>query len=96
MDSIFSRYNVTFAGIFGSRVRNENRPDSDLDVLVDFQTDTTTLLDLVRMERELSDAVGVHVDLVTEEALSPYIRDSVLHDLRIVYGKRPGTSQAHS
>ncbi|MEL6849062.1 MAG: nucleotidyltransferase family protein, partial [Bacteroidota bacterium] len=54
--------------VFGSYARNEQRPDSDLDILVSFQA-RINLFDLVGIEQELSDKLGVKVDLVTRNAL---------------------------
>ncbi len=75
---------VSFAGIFGSYARGEAKPESDLDVLVKFSS-RKTLLEFIRLERRLSEMLGVKVDLVTEEFLSPYIRPNVLRDLKVLY-----------
>lgn len=61
-------YDVLKAGIFGSFARGENRPESDLDILVEF-VDTPSLLTLIRLENELSEILGIKVDLVTTGAL---------------------------
>ncbi len=71
--------------IFGSYVHDEEEPDSDLDVLVTFSK-TKSLLELVRIERELSEQIGIEIDLLTEGSLSPYLRDSVHKEMREVYG----------
>lgn len=71
--------------IFGSYVYDEERPDSDIDVLVIF-SDSKSLLDLARIERELSELIGIKVDLLTEGALSPYIKDNVHKEMIEVYG----------
>ncbi|MFW6041308.1 MAG: nucleotidyltransferase family protein [Thermoplasmatota archaeon] len=71
--------------IFGSYVHDNEGPDSDIDVLVKF-SETKSLLELVRMERELSEQIGIKVDLLTEKSLSPYIRDNVHKEMREVYG----------
>ncbi len=75
---------VSKLGLFGSMARGDATGHSDIDVLVEFSKEKS-LLGLVRLERELSEALGRKVDLVTAEALSPYIRDSVEEDLRILY-----------
>ena len=62
--------------IFGSYVKDEEKPGSDIDVLVTFSV-TKSLLELARIERELSEKIGIKVDLLTENSLSPYIRDHV-------------------
>lgn len=78
---------VAYAGVFGSVARGEETPGSDVDILIKFEK-PKSLLDIVRLERELSETIGRDVDLVTEASLSPYIRDAVLRDLRVFYGAR--------
>jgi hypothetical protein len=56
--------------VFGSRARDDARPGSDIDILVDF-SERKSLLDLVGMEQELSESIGMNVDLVTEKSVSP-------------------------
>jgi hypothetical protein len=55
-------------GLFGSFVRREDKPDSDIDILVRFK-ETISLLDLVRIQRELSEILQKKVDLITEQAI---------------------------
>jgi hypothetical protein len=62
--------------VFGSRARGDARPDSDLDLLVVFP-DETSLFDHVGMEMELSRMLGVKVELVPRDAVSPYMRESI-------------------
>ena len=71
--------------LFGSRARGDHRPGSDLDLLVRFER-TPSLLRLAELEKRLEDALGIPVDLVTERSLSPYIRDEVLCEARVIYG----------
>jgi hypothetical protein len=73
-------------GIFGSYARNENKPESDLDILVavDYST-RPSLLDIIGIQQDLSDALGINVDLVTEKSLSEYIRPYVEKDLTIIF-----------
>jgi predicted nucleotidyltransferase len=73
-------YPIAELGIFGSYARDEQRPDSDLDVLVSFEG-SVTLFDIVRLENELSDELGVAVDLVTRESLRPRIESHVTEDV---------------
>ncbi len=63
--------------IFGSAARGEARPGSDLDLLVSFEAGRT-LLDLVGLKHDLEDLIKRPVDVVTDRALSPYLRDQVL------------------
>ena len=72
-------------GIFGSYARGEQSRDSDFDVLVNLNTNIS-LLDLVRMERELTEILGVKVDLVTEGSLqNPNLKDYVMQDLMVIF-----------
>jgi uncharacterized protein len=78
------RHGVRRLRLFGSFSRGEESDASDVDLLADFM-ERKSLLDLVRIEREFSEALGRNVDLVTEGALSPYLRDRVLREARLVY-----------
>ncbi|HEY4514981.1 MAG TPA: nucleotidyltransferase family protein [Candidatus Paceibacterota bacterium] len=78
---------LEFAGIFGSRARGNASVNSDLDLLVRFK-EPQGLLRLSALRRQLSHELGVEVDLVTEGALSPYIRENVMKDLKTIYGAR--------
>jgi hypothetical protein len=63
--------------VFGSVGRGESTSSSDLDLLVDM-SEGRSLLDLVALGADLEEALGVAVDVVTENSLSPYLRDRVL------------------
>ena len=79
--AILRRHDVVHAGIFGSFARGDQRPQSDLDILIEFDpTKTKSLLDLAALGIELEDALGRPVDLVTYRSLNPRIRDRVLAD----------------
>lgn len=75
---------VVMLGVFGSFARQEATEQSDLDLLVRFGV-RTSLLGVVRLERELTRAIGRQVDLVTEASLSPYLREGILKDLQVIY-----------
>jgi len=70
--------------LFGSVVRGDAGPESDIDVLVEFGS-PAGLLALVKLERELSEAIGRHVDLLTEDAISPHLRDEILSTQQVIY-----------
>ena len=67
--------------IFGSTGRGEASATSDLDILVDMEP-RSTLLDIVAIKQDLEDMLGCKVDVVTESALSPYIRQEVLKEAK--------------
>ena len=71
-------------GVFGSMARGEATEDSDIDLLVKFSKGKS-LLTLVRLEREISTALDRKVDLLTEAAISPYLRDRIRRELRVIY-----------
>lgn len=73
-------YPIDEIGIFGSYARDEQRPDSDLDILVAFE-EPVTLFDLVCLENELTSHLGVDVDLVTRDSLKPQIESRVTADV---------------
>ena len=78
------QYNVRTLKVFGSVARGEETEQSDIDLLVEFEH-PVTLLQLISLERELSELFGRPVDLVTERALSPYLQDSVTASAREIY-----------
>ncbi len=65
--------------VFGSFARGEERPDSDIDLLVEMAPDRS-LLDIIAIKNALEDITHRKVDVVTEKALSPYLRDKILQD----------------
>ena len=72
LPELAARFRVHALGVFGSYVRHEEAPDSDLDVLVTFD-EVPGLLTFLALENYLSDLLGVRVDLVMEDALKPQI-----------------------
>lgn len=75
-----ARYHVRSLGVFGSYVRHEEQPESDLDILVAFEA-TPSLITFLALENHLSDLLGVKVDLVMEDALKPYIGERILSEV---------------
>ena len=72
-------------GIFGSYARNEQTKNSDIDILVKFNKGIT-LLQLIRIENELSEKLGIKVDLVTEGALTnTKLKKAINEDLEIIF-----------
>lgn len=78
-------YKPEYIGIFGSFARNDEDSNSDIDILVRF-SDSYSLLQLIRIENELSEKLGIKVDLVTEGSLRNHrVRQSINQDLKIIY-----------
>jgi uncharacterized protein len=72
--------------VFGSVLRDDFGPDSDVDVLVEFEPGHCVgLITLARMQNELSDLIGYRVDLTTPAGLSPYFRDEALAEAETQY-----------
>jgi predicted nucleotidyltransferase len=76
LPAIRQRWPVASLALFGSVVREEARPDSDLDILVRFDG-PVTLLEFLALEDELAGLAGRRVDLVSAAALKPYIGEIV-------------------
>jgi predicted nucleotidyltransferase len=74
------KYKVETLGVFGSYVRQEQRDDSDLDILVTF-TEVPSLLKYIELENYLSDTLGIKVDLVMKDALKPGIGRQILREV---------------
>ena len=85
--SILERNDTDFAAVFGSHAKGEADKDSDVDILIRF-AQPKSLFEIARIEEELSDSLGRNVDLVTENSLSPYIKDEIISSSKIVYGER--------
>jgi hypothetical protein len=81
------KWKVRELSLFGSALRDDFRPDSDVDVLVSFDPGADwSLLDLVSMQEELAALAGRGVDLVEREALrNPYRRAAILTSTRVLY-----------
>lgn len=85
-----SRWRVTELALFGSVVRDDFRPESDVDVLVSFDPGAhRTLFDMVRMQDELSGMFGRQVDLVTRAAIegsrNHIRRKAIIESARVLY-----------
>lgn len=80
-------HHIRRLSLFGSRLKGTARPDSDIDLLVEFDPDAhPTFLDLAQIEIELSQALGgKKVDVRTPEDLSRYFRDEVMRTAEVQY-----------
>jgi predicted nucleotidyltransferase len=80
------RNGIARLSLFGSALRDDLGPDSDVDLLVEFSPGAVvTLLDMARMEEEAAEIVGRRVDLRTPAELSRHFRDTVLATAVVQY-----------
>ena len=72
---------ITKIGMFGSFVRGEQRPDSDIDLLVEFESGKKTFDNFMELSFFLEEALRSKIELVTAESLSPYIGPHILGEV---------------
>ncbi len=75
---------ISMIGLFGSIARGDSRSNSDIDILIKLSK-PKSLLSIIKIERILSETLGRKVDLVTEKAISPYLRDRILSEMTVLY-----------
>jgi predicted nucleotidyltransferase len=80
---ILRRYGVSKAALFGSIVKSQMQPDSDIDILVQIDKDIS-LLDFVGLKIELEEALNRNVDLVEYDTIKPLIRESILKEQQVI------------
>jgi uncharacterized protein len=86
LEAICQRYHIRKLSLFGSALRGELRPDSDVDLLVEFDSNHVPgLIGLVRIQRELTSLFGRRVDLRTAGDLSRYFRESIVREATALY-----------
>ncbi len=78
-------HHIRRLALFGSVLRDDFRPDSDVDILVEFEPGKVPGLAFFAMQRELSGILGRKVDLNTPQCLSRYYRDKVQAEAEAVY-----------
>ena len=80
------RYGVKELALFGSAVRGEMRPESDIDIMVEFEPGVRIgLIAFESLAEELGLLAGRKVDLVTKRELKPWIRPHACKDARVIY-----------
>ena len=83
--SILKKHGAKKIEIFGSYARGEQKETSDLDVIVEFER-RKSLLEIVGIEQELEDALGIKVDLLTRASISPYLIERIEKESKVVFG----------
>ena len=77
---LLGKYHTKNIGLFGSFARGNYTEKSDVDILIEF-TESPDLFDFVRLNRELATLLNRKVDLVTAEALHPFLKDTILSEV---------------
>ncbi len=74
-EAVLRARGVAHAALFGSRARGDERPDSDTDIMIEFDpTVRITVFDYARLKRDLADLIGGSVDVVNRDGLKPYVK----------------------
>ncbi len=79
-NEIKKEFKAEIIGIFGSYVRGEEKPESDVDVLVRFM-EGATIFDLVGLAEFLEEKLGIRADVVSERALRPELKEQILKEV---------------
>jgi predicted nucleotidyltransferase len=89
LEAFCRRHHISKLALFGSVLRDDFRPDSDVDVLVEFEPGArVSLFDMVDLEVELTEIIGRKVDLRTPGDLSRYFRQQVVDSAEVLYVHR--------
>ena len=80
---ILKKHGAKKIKIFGSYARGEQKEASDLDVIVEFEK-RKSLLELVGIEQELEDHLGIKIDLLTEASISPYLVEKIKKESKVI------------
>ncbi|MFA6422886.1 MAG: nucleotidyltransferase family protein [Patescibacteria group bacterium] len=78
---------INYFGIFGSFARGEEKDDSDIDIMVDFE-ETKSLMKIGGIQYDLEEMLGRPVDLVSRKNIKPSIKKNILNDTKVLYEKR--------
>lgn len=83
-DNILKNFGIKKVGIFGSFVREEQNDDSDVDLLAEFEKEQKTFDNFMNAAFFLEDVLGIPVELVTEESISPYLKPHIMKEVEYV------------
>ena len=84
LDELCRENGIAMLGVFGSVARGEDDDNSDIDLLIELKK-PIGLIKFIQLENKFVDLLGRKVDLATEGALHPLIKDNVLKDLKVLY-----------
>jgi hypothetical protein len=85
IEAFCRRHRIRKLALFGSILRDDFRPESDVDVLVEFEPGATPGFGFIGVQEELSGILGHKVDLNTPQCLSKYFVDDVVREARVLY-----------
>jgi uncharacterized protein len=88
LSPILQSYGIKRASIFGSVSRGEDRPDSDVDLLVDLGDQTMGMFEYMGFIEKLEQELNRKVDLITEKSLNKFLKPYILPDLKVIYENR--------
>ncbi len=77
--SIARNFGAKSVRVFGSVARGDDNPESDLDIILEMEPGAS-LLDIIAIKQDIEELLDLHVDVVTESSISPYIRDKVIKE----------------
>ncbi|MDI6788960.1 MAG: nucleotidyltransferase domain-containing protein [Planctomycetota bacterium] len=89
IEKVCRQNDVVFMALFGSFAKGEQTPKSDIDILIKFDSSREkSLLDLIHTENEMRRVFKRRVELLSQESISPYLRNEILRSMKVVYEKR--------
>ena len=87
IDALCQQHHIRQLALFGSVLRDDFRPDSDVDILVEFEPGHTPGFGFIDIQDQLAAMIGRTIDLNTPQDLSCYFRDQILAEAEIIYGQ---------
>lgn len=82
---VLTRKNVKRASFFGSYARNDYNKNSDVDILIEFNGDSQSLLDLIGIKQELEEKTRLNIDLLTFDSINSKLKQIILKEQEIIY-----------
>ncbi|MEM7181461.1 MAG: nucleotidyltransferase family protein [Spirochaetota bacterium] len=91
LNSLCERYSIASLGLFGSYAREEQRENSDVDILVTFEQ-VPDFFSYIHLEDELSAKLQRKVDLVEKNSLKPHVKENILNEVQMIWEKEAKSS----
>ncbi|WP_338762425.1 nucleotidyltransferase domain-containing protein [Bernardetia sp. ABR2-2B] len=86
LHSIWKKYELKKVYLFGSYARNEQKPSSDIDFLIEHAVDFS-LFDLIKLQLDLEKELNIDVDLISNNSVSEFLKDSINRDKILIYSQ---------